>query len=197
MPVNSKMEHRYTRVSARHNWDASAPLWVQFLERTLSEKCSKSKRLFYLLLKLRTIICNFRWRPSPYPFPNPICTSLKTPYLNRTHRRYLFIQQKVQSKVVCSPPRVVSWNVMSKKKRLSKRTSRKRTKKKKKKHHRKTSLTGFEPPTNQSEIIKLSTAPRGIRRLLTVEELIFLSLHGFSSHSSWLTELSEPILRLE
>ena len=50
--------------------------------------------------------------------------------------------------------------------------SRKRTKKEKEKKHRKTSLTRFEPPTDQSEFVKLSTAPRGIRRLLTVEELI-------------------------
>ena len=39
-------------------------------------------------------------------------------------------------------------------------------------------LTGFEPPTDQTEIVTLSTAPRGIRRLLTVEEVIF-SLYGF------------------
>ena len=52
-------------------------------------------------------------------------------------------------------------------------------------------LTGFEPPTDQTEIVTLSTAPRGIRRLPTVEEVIF-SLYGFSSNSSWLSELSEP-----
>ena len=76
------------------------------------------------------------------------------------------------------------------KKELSKRTSRKRTKKKGKKH-RKTSLTGFEPTTDQAELVKLSTAPRGIRRLLTAEELIF-SLHGFSSNSSWLSDCIIP-----
>ena len=74
----------YTRVSARHNWDARAPLWVSFSKGFWA---AKSKRLFYLLLKLRTIFCNFRWRPSPYPFPNPIFTLLKIPYLNRNHRR--------------------------------------------------------------------------------------------------------------
>ena len=159
------------------------------------EKCSKSKRLFYLLWKLRTIFCNFRWRPSPYPFPNPIFTLLKTPYLNRNHRRWLFIQQKVQSKGV--PRRVLSAGMWWMKKELSKRTSRKRTKKKKKKEqHRKTSLTGFEPTTDQSEIVKLSTAPRGIRRLLTVEELIFF-VTWFFSNSSRLSEFSRPILRLE
>ena len=73
---------------------------------------------------------------------------------------------------------------------------RERKKNKKKKQHRKTSLTGFEPPTDQSEIVKLSTTPRGIRRLLTVEELIF-TFYGLSSNSSWVSELSEPILRLE
>ena len=71
-----------------------------------------------------------------------------------------------------------------------------RIKKAKKKQHRKTSLAAFEPPTDQSEIVTLSTAPRGIRRLLTVQELIFF-VYGFSSNSSWLSELSEPILRLE
>ena len=59
---------------------------------------------------------NFRWRPSLYPFPNPIFTLLKILYLNRNHRRQFFIQQKVQSKVV--PRRVVSWNVISEKRTL-------------------------------------------------------------------------------
>ena len=68
----------------------------------------------------------------------------------------------------CSPPRVVSWNVMSKKD-LSNEHQRMK-KKKKKEQHRK---TGFEPPIDQSETVKLSTAPGGIRRLLTVEELIY------------------------
>ena len=50
---------------------------------------------------------------------------------------------------------------------------KKENEKKRKEQHRNTSLTGFEPTTDQSEIVKLSTVPRGIRRLLTVEELIF------------------------
>ena len=34
-------------------------------------------------------------------------------------------------------------------------------------------MEGFEPPTDQLEIVKLSTAPRGTRRNSAVEELIF------------------------
>ena len=72
----------------------------------------------------------------------------------------------------CSPPRFFGWNEMSKKNSPKEHQERKR-KKKKKKQDRKTSSTGFEPPTDESEIVKLSTAPRGINRVLTVEELIF------------------------
>ena len=69
-------------------------------------------------------------------------------------------------------------------------------KKAKTKQHRKTSLTVIEPPADQSEIVTLSTPPRGIRRLLTVKEGIFVVL-WFSSNSYWLSELSESILRQE
>ena len=77
----------YTRVSARHYWDARAPLWVSF-SKILSEKCSKSKRLLIPSVEVENnYICNFRWRLCPYPFPNPIFTLLKIPYLNRNNRR--------------------------------------------------------------------------------------------------------------
>ena len=71
----------------------------------------------------------------------------------------------------CSPPRFFGWNEMSIKRTLQ-RNIKKENEKKRKIQDRKTS-TGFKPPTDQSEIVKLSTAPRWISRLLTVEELTF------------------------
>ena len=54
-------------------------------------------------------------------------------------------------------------------------------------------MEGFEPPTDQSKIVKLSTAPRGTRRLRWSKSLVCL-LDDFSSNSSM---LSEPIWCLE
>ena len=86
MSVNTKMEHR-TLAWALVITGTRVYLSESVSRKDSERKNSKSKPLFYLLWKLRTIFCNFRWRPSPYPFPNPIFTSLKPPYLNRNHRR--------------------------------------------------------------------------------------------------------------
>ena len=112
----------YTRVSAHHihdNWDAHAPLWVSFSKGLWAKNVlSPSKAAFLPSVEVENNICNFRWRPSPYPYPNPVFTSLKIPYLNRNHRRQLFIQQKVQSKVF--PRRVLSAGMWWVKKRTLK-----------------------------------------------------------------------------
>ena len=77
----------YTRVSARHNSDARAPLWVSFskgfwAKNVLSPSgfstfCGSSEK--FLELSMASVSLPFSW---PYIF-----TLLKILYLNRNHRR--------------------------------------------------------------------------------------------------------------
>ena len=154
----------YTRVSARHNWDARAPLWVSF-----------SKAWFWAKNVLSpsgsSALCG-SWEQYFATFDGAYLYFTENP-LPKPQPSSLIIYSTKSSIESCPPARVVSWNVMSKKRTLQTNIKKENEKKKKKKQHRKTSLTGFEPTSDQSEIVKLSTAPRGIRQLLTVEELIF------------------------
>ena len=77
----------YTRVSARHNSDARASLWVSFSKGFWAKKCSKSKRLFYLLWRFRTIFWTFDGVRLSTLFLSPYLHFTENPlYLNRNHR---------------------------------------------------------------------------------------------------------------
>ena len=148
----------------------------QCLERIPREKCSKSKRPFFQLLKLRTCrFRNYRSRPSPYSFLNSFFTFLKFPCANRNYRCKLF-------------------STKSKKKELSKWTKKKQNEKKKKKITQKLNYAwrgSNHQPINQKSL-NFQVRHEGLHD--HVGRIANFPLHIFSSNSSL---LPEPIRCLE
>ena len=85
MSVNTKMEHR-TLAWALVITGTRVHLSESVSRKDFERKMFLVQAAFLPSVEVENNICNFRWRPSPYPFPNPIFTLLKIPYLNRNHR---------------------------------------------------------------------------------------------------------------
>ena len=86
MSVNTKMEHRTLA------WVLVITPTRVHLSESISRKDSKRKMFkveatFLPSVEVENNFWNFLWRPSLYPFPNPIFTVLKILYLNCNHRR--------------------------------------------------------------------------------------------------------------
>ena len=88
MSVNTKMEHR------TFAWVLVITPTRVHLSESVSRKDSERKMFqvqaaFLPSVEVENNFWNFRWRPSLYPFPNPIftVTLLKILYLNCNHRR--------------------------------------------------------------------------------------------------------------
>ena len=121
----------YTRVSARHNWDARAPLWVNVSKGFRAKNfLSPSSLPAHCRSWEHVVFATF----DRIRLPTPFLTQLL--YWNSPSQTDTivvnFIQQEIQSKVV---PRSCQLECVGsvKKKELSKRTQRKNKKKKKKK----------------------------------------------------------------
>ena len=121
----------YTRVSARHNWDARAPLWVSFSKGFWAKNVLSPSGFSYLLWKLRTIFATFDGVRVPTLFLTLSLLHWKSPTWTATIVVNYLFNKKLTRKLF--PPRVVSWNVMSKKRTLQTNIKKENEKKRKKK----------------------------------------------------------------
>ena len=120
----------YTRVSARHNWEARAPLWVNVSKGFRAKNVlSPSSLPAHCRSWEHVVFTTFDRIRLPTLFLTQF-TLLKFPLPNRNHRRKLYsTRNSIES---CSSLLSAGVRAISKKKELSKRTQRKNKKKKRK-----------------------------------------------------------------
>ena len=119
----------YTRVSARHKWDARAPLWVSFSKGFSAKNVLSPSGSSTLCGSWEQYFATFDGVHLP-TFSEPYLYFTENP-LPKPQPSSLIIYSTKSSIESCSPPRVVSWNVTSKKNAPNEHQERERKKKEK------------------------------------------------------------------